>query len=203
MDWNPLYLYLKAFNNDSQAAERFLTEIGFAEWNIQNDAGRPMSETVAELCILHPQHCRLIRLYDECYLESLKGAITNSVIILRYLSAAGFNLYGLSNWPAEKFRLVRPRYDFFNLFDDIIISGEVRLVKPDERIFHLLLERISRPADECLLIDDSACNIQAALALGFQTIHFRSSQQLEDELVKRGIWPVQQDHRYTRTSTTN
>ncbi len=107
--------------------------------------------------------------------------------ILGDLKQAGYPLYGLSNWPDEKWQLVRPKYDFFGLFDDILISGQVKLAKPDPRIFSLFLERIERPAEQCLYIDDSPNNIQVSGQMGFQTIHFRSAEQLRAELSERGI----------------
>jgi 2-haloacid dehalogenase len=187
IDWNPRYLYRKVFNNEEEEVEKFLNEVGFFEWNQLQDAGRPFSEAVADLCARHPQYCDLIHLYDERYDESINGPIQASVEILQELHEAGFCLYGLSNWPAEKFPLVRRKYAFFSWFDDIIVSGEVHLAKPDARIFRLLLDRIARPASECLLIDDSRSNIQAAQALGFRTILFRSPQQLREQLQGMGL----------------
>jgi 2-haloacid dehalogenase len=52
LDWNPRYLYHKLFLNDEQGMERFLAEIGFDEWNHLQDAGRPFSGAIAELCLL-------------------------------------------------------------------------------------------------------------------------------------------------------
>jgi 2-haloacid dehalogenase len=188
IDWNPRYLYRKVFA-DEQTMERFLAEVGFFEWNKLQDAGRPLSEAVADLCSRHPQHCELIRLYDERYEESLSGPIPASVAILSRLRAAGCKLYGLSNWPQEKFQLVRHKFEFFNWFDELFISGELGLAKPDPRIFRLVLQCLARPADQCLLIDDSTNNIAAAQALGLRTIHFLSPQQLENELLALGIIP--------------
>ena len=187
IDWNPRYLYRKLFPGDEQAMERFLVEIGFDEWNRLQDAGRPFSVAVAELCTRHPQYCDLIRLYDERYPESINGAIPGTVDILRQLRTAGYPLYAISNWPAEKFDLVRPDYEFFGWFRGIVISGEVGAAKPDPRIFHALLEQVGRPAGECLLIDDSPVNIAAAQALGFQTLRFHSPAQLAGELARRGL----------------
>jgi 2-haloacid dehalogenase len=187
MDWDPYYLYSKLLGDDRQAVERFLKAIDFTGWNQEQDRGRTFAEGTAELVARFPEYSELIRAYDERYLESLHGAIQPVVEILRRLKEAGYRLYGLSNWPAEKFALVRPQYPFFEWFDDLVISGEVGLAKPEEAIFDLLLERAGRPAGECLLIDDHDSNIRAARALGFQTILFQSPQQLEAELRRRGI----------------
>jgi 2-haloacid dehalogenase len=117
----------------------------------------------------------------------LGGSIQPVVDILGKLKNAGYPLFVLSNWPAEKFELVRPLYPFFEWFDGIVISGKVGLVKPDQAIFEVLLERAGHPADECLFIDDHLTNITVARELGFQTIQFQSAQQLEAELRNRGV----------------
>lgn len=184
IEWDPRYLYRKLLSDD-QAVEKFLNEISFFEWNKAHDAGRPFDESISDLCRQYPQYCDLIRAYDARYEESISGAIEPVVQILQALKEQGYPLYGLSNWPAGKFELVRPKYPFFGWFNDIVISGEVHLAKPDPRIYTILLERVGRPAEECIFIDDSAVNIQAAHSLGFQTIHFHTPQQLIEELEQR------------------
>ena len=183
VDWDPHFLYRKLFPDD-ESIERFLAETHFYEWVLEQDAGRPFAETIAEMCTLYPQYCDMIRAYDLRYEEALGGPIWATVDIVRSLKKAGYPLYGLTNWPHEKFYLVRPKYKFFDLFDDIVVSGEVKLIKPDPRIFTLLLERMGRRAAECLFIDDSPKNIAVAEDLGFKTIHYHSPDQLCDELGK-------------------
>jgi 2-haloacid dehalogenase len=190
MDWDPRYMYDRLPGYDRQAIDRFLQEVDFFTWNLEHDRGRPFAESTAELIARFPQYRDLIRAYDERYLESLRDPVEPVVKLLGALKNAGYPLYGLSNWPAEKFALVRPMHPFFECFEDIVISGEVKLVKPDKAIFEVLLERVGRPAAECLLIDDSERNIQVAREMGFQTIHFQLPGQLEAELRSRGILNV-------------
>jgi 2-haloacid dehalogenase len=187
LDWNPRYLYAPYFDGDGAAMDRFLESIHFAEWNLQQDAGRPFPEAVEELSAQYPEHADLIRLFDSHWEDSLKGAIPETVAILSTLKRAGYPLYALSNWSLEKFSLVRPHYEFLGWFDDILVSGEVKLAKPDPRIFTLFLERIRRPAKDCLLIDDTPANVKVARKLGFRTIQFRSPEQLLAELEQKGI----------------
>jgi len=189
IDWDPRYLYRKLFIDNPQGMERFLEEIGFLDWNLQQDAGRPFAEAVEKHCQLHPEYCELIRAYDERWEESLGGAIQPSIAILKALKETEIELYGLSNWSAEKFQLVRCQYEFLNWFKAIVISGQVKIVKPDLRIFELMLETIGRPASECLLVDDSAANIAAARRVGIKTIHFQSPDLLRSELVDMGLLP--------------
>ncbi|MCC7129908.1 MAG: HAD family phosphatase [Anaerolineae bacterium] len=187
IDWDPRYLYRKLFGNDEQAVERFLQEINFIEWNQRQDAGRPFKEAVEEACQRYPQHCELIRAYDARYPESISGPIWETVEILRAIKQAGYPIYALSNWPSEKWQLVRPKFEFFNWFDEIMISGEVRLAKPDPQIFRLLLDRIGHAPGECLYIDDHAPNIVVAEQLGFHTHHFETPEKLQAELKSLGV----------------
>jgi 2-haloacid dehalogenase len=187
IDWNPRYLYRKFFDGDDASMERFLTEVGFTEWNLQQDIGRPFADGVADLCKRFPAYAGLIQVYDERWEESIAGPIEPTIRILRRLKHAGCRLHGLSNWSVEKFEIARLKYEFFRLFDTILVSGEVKLVKPDPRIYAVLLERIGRKPEECLFVDDSLVNITTADQLGFNAIHFQSPEKLEDELRSLGI----------------
>lgn len=67
--------------------------------------------------------------------------------------------------------------DLRKYFDLIVNSSEVHVIKPDERIFKILLERLKLKPEECLFIDDDEINIQAAKKLGFQTVHFKEPEE--------------------------
>ena len=187
IDWDPHYLYRPFFDGDDAAIDRFMQEIGFHAWNLQQDGGRSFDEGVAVLSVQFPQYAQLIRAYHEHYADSIVGPVAGTVEILRACKAAGYSLYGLSNWALEKFDLIRPKYDFFDCFDDIVISSTVNLVKPDPRIFGIFLKRIGRRADECVYIDDSAVNAATADRLGFITIRFESPGQLAAQLDRLGV----------------
>src|SRR5215470_10209361 len=96
IDWNPHNLYRKLFDSDA-AIESFLTEIGFTEWNLKQDAGRSFAEGVAELSARFPHYAEQIRAYDERYAESIVGPIHATVEILHRLKLVGYPLYGLTN----------------------------------------------------------------------------------------------------------
>jgi 2-haloacid dehalogenase len=187
LEWDPRRIFEHAFPAGPQAVQAFLDEIQFMDWHKQQDNGRSFAEAIAERRVQFPQYAHILPDYDRYWSESVVGPIEGSVKILQRLKQAGYPLYGLSNYPAEKFRLDRPRFAFFDWFEDMVISGEVHLSKPDPAIYRLLLEKIGRPAEECLFIDDSAANIASAQKLGFTGIRFQSSAQLEQELHQLGI----------------
>ena len=187
LEWDPRNLYRRYFPGQPQAMENFLAEIDFFAWNAHQDKGRTFAEGNEKLIAIFPQHTQLIQAYFENYEDSITGAITGTVDILRALKVIGHPLYGLSNWSAETFPRARHVYPFFNWFDDIILSGEVGLNKPDPAIFNLLLNKIGFSAPECLLIDDSQPNVDAAKKLGFITIHFTSPEKLKMEMQRLNL----------------
>lgn len=167
--------------------EDFLAEVSFMEWNAQQDKGRPFAEAVALLSKQFPHRAHLISAYHEHWEESLTGSIEGTVELLQALKQKGCPLYGLSNWSAETFNIVRHKFEFLKLFDEIIISGNVKLIKPEPEIFELCLQKIGKPANQCLFIDDSETNVAAAQKLGFDTVRFISPEHLKDELQARQL----------------
>jgi 2-haloacid dehalogenase len=181
LEWNPRHVYRRYFD-DEESMERFLHEVNFMEWNARQDQGRPFAEGVAELSKQFPHYSELIQAYHDHWKDSIGDYFRGTVDIMKRLKKAGYRLYGLSNWSAETFPYIREKYDFFHLLDDFVISGEVGHVKPNPEIFHIMLAKIGKPAQECLFIDDSRANIAQAQKLGFVTVLFESADQLEQEL---------------------
>lgn len=186
IDWNPRHLYRKLFS-DSRDMEAFLSRVCTPEWNSRQDAGRPFREGIAELVRRFPDEEHLIRAFWDRWDETVAGPIEGTVEILRRLRSDSHALYALSNWSAETFPRVRPRFEFLNWFRHIIISGSVGMCKPDPRIYRLLLRECDLQAEDCLFIDDTEDNVRAARDQGFSTILFSSPEQLNSALHREGI----------------
>lgn len=189
IDWNPRYLYRQLFPGDDAGMERFLATVCSPDWNESFDAGRPFRDGIAELSREHPHEAERIAAYFDRWIEMVRGPIEPTVRILERLAARGVPLYALTNWSAETFPLVRhdPAYGFFERFRDIVVSGELGLIKPDAAIFRALLDRVGRPAETCLFIDDAPRNVAAAARLGFATHRFVEPESLEAELTALGL----------------
>lgn len=186
IDWNPRYLYRKLFT-DETVMEQFFVETDLLTWNAKQDEGRPFTEAVAALSAQFPHHEPQIRAFHERWEEMMPGAIEPTVEILAELKAKDYELYALSNWSAETYPFAYARFDFLKWFRAVVLSGEVKVCKPDPRIYAHLLNLIGRPANECIFIDDSLANYQAAVELGFQAIHFQSAAQLREALRQHAI----------------
>ncbi|MDX9864117.1 MAG: HAD family phosphatase [Anaerolineaceae bacterium] len=187
IDWQREHLYKKMFAGDQAGMQYFLDEVCSLEWNAQMDCGYPFARAIEERVALFPEYEDYIRAYWTRWEEMVPGQISGTVDILAALRQQGYPLAVLSNWSAETHARVYRKFEFLHWFDEVVISGREKLIKPDPAIFHLLLDRLGRPAEECLFIDDSETNVRAAGELGIETVLFTSSEQLCTELRKRGI----------------
>lgn len=188
VDWNPRYLYREIFA-DASAMEEFLGAVCTQAWNEEQDLGRPFAEGVRLLTARHPHWAAEIRAYDERWHEMLKGPIAESVALLGELRERGAGLYALTNWSAEKFPIARARFAFLEWFSGIVVSGEVRLKKPDPRIFDLAIRRFRLDPAATLFVDDGAHNVAAAARLGFRAHHFTGAAELRRALVAHRLLP--------------
>ncbi|MBR2629813.1 MAG: HAD family phosphatase [Alistipes sp.] len=181
VDWNPHHLYDKYFGS-REKAEWFLNNICLYSWNLQMDGGKPFAEGVAELQAEHPEWSEAIAIYHTRWIEMMNGEIEGMASVIRRLKMAGYGVYGLTNWSAETFPMVRDTYPVFQEFDGIVVSGEEHLLKPDAAIYKCLLERYALQAEVSLFVDDNADNVVGARNVGMKAIQFTSAVELEREL---------------------
>jgi 2-haloacid dehalogenase len=182
IDWNPRHLYRKLFAGDEAAMESFLATVCTPAWNECQDAGRSFTDAVAALLPRHADKLDLIEAFGRRFDEMIAGAIDGTVDVLADLRRAGVPRYALTNWSAETFPPQRGRFAFLSWFDGIVVSGEEGAIKPDPRIFRILLDRYRIVPREAVFIDDNPANAAAATALGLHGIHFRSPEDLRREL---------------------
>lgn len=187
LEWNPRHLYRKIFNGDEAAMEAFLADVCTVEWNERQDAGRSFAEAEAELLPRHADKRHLIEAFGRRFDEMIPGALEGTVAIAGELKRRGVPLYALTNWSAETYPSQRRRFAFLDWFDGVVVSGHEGVIKPDPRIFRVLLDRYSIAAEEAVFIDDNPANAQAAATLGIHGIHFRSPEQLRRELADLGL----------------
>ena len=181
VDWNPRYLFKNHFR-DEKEMEHFLKNICTDEWNVEQDRGRPLSEGTILLQEKFPEYHSLIQLYYGEWSKMLKSEIPGTVALLHQLKTS-YKIYGLTNWSAETISIAYERFSFFKEFDGIVVSGHEKLIKPDKKIYHLLLDRYQLKAENTVFIDDNINNIKVAEEVGMYAIHFENPAQLKDSLM--------------------
>ena len=187
IDWDPRHLYRKLFAGDEAAMEHFLATVCTREWHRHHDAGRSFAEGARILRAQHPDKAELIDAFGTRQAEMMAGPIAGSVEILRELRLRGTPLYALSNWPAEGFVEALERFDFLHWFRGIAISGEIGAIKPQPRIYEVLLERFAIDPLSTIFIDDVEANASAAQSFGIHPIHFTDPAALRADLVSLGL----------------
>ncbi|EZI26187.1 HAD family hydrolase [Pseudomonas extremaustralis] len=190
-DWNPHHLYRKLIADDHER-QWFLDTICTQAWNTEQDAGRSLADATRSLIDEYPHHHALIQAYYDRWHEMLLGPLPEGVAILTALHQANMPLFGLTNWSAETFPYARAHYPFLQIFRDIVVSGEVKLIKPDAAIYHASLDQVRAhlpdiEAREVVFIDDVTGNIEAAVALGWQGIHHVSAERTAAQLRALGV----------------
>ncbi|MCB0558839.1 MAG: HAD family phosphatase [Lewinellaceae bacterium] len=187
IDWNPQYVFREVFD-DEEEMRYFFEEVCTAEWNVRQDAGRPLAKATEEKVKEFPEYEPAIRAYYGRWEEMLGGPITASVNILEQIHARGrHRLYALTNWSQETFPIAQERYGFLDLFEGIVVSGQEKLIKPDTRIYHNLLHRYGVAAETAVFIDDLAKNVEAAREVGMEGILFQGAEALREALMRLGV----------------
>ena len=187
IDWNPRHLYRRLFAGDEAAMEHFLATVCTTAWNERQDAGRSFAEAASLLKADHPDKADLIDAYYAGFDEMMAGPIAGTVEILAELRDRGVALYGLTNFSAETYPLALGRFEFLAWFRGVLVSGEVGLIKPDPRIYRLLLERFAIPPREAVYIDDVERNVAAARGHGLHAVRFTDPAALRRELAALGL----------------
>ena len=188
IDFDQRNLYRTVFP-DPVRMEWFLAEVCSPDWTLELDRGRPFADAIAERINRYPELTEEIRLYDLRWMDILIGPIEGSVELLQRLHRNNVDLFCITNFPADKFEKAKAIFPFLDLFKGAIVSGREKLVKPDEAIFRLLLDRYGLSARGCLFIDDVKANVEAARKVGMHGHHFQNPCMLAREL-KRHEFPL-------------
>ena len=176
INWSQHNLYDTYFGS-KEKTNWFIDNICTWEWNNQTDVGKTFASSIEEKIAEFPEWEKEIRMYWERWEDMIGGAVEGMQDWICELKKAGYKVYGLSNWSAETFPLVKEKFPVFKMMDGIVISGEELIAKPDYRIYQILLNRYNLQANECVFVDDRQSNIDAAKELGIHGITFANCEQ--------------------------
>ena len=171
LNYSPLYSVEKLCRSD-EAKEIILREFfGGPEW-IETDRGTMTPEE---------RYISVRKRIPECFHEDFDAVsvgwdicmtpLDGALSFLEHIKENGFGLYLLSNASSEFYRYF-PRAIDPGMFDGIVVSSDIKLIKPDMRIYEYLLDKYRLTPGECLFIDDRADNAAAAEKTGMQALVF-------------------------------
>lgn len=178
--WEPEKIYTNHFGDEAKAWW-FLRHVVDLDWRQRIDAGESQELCIRQLQAQHPDYSEAIEVYRSHWREMLTGEMPGMrevVLELKQKTA----VYGLTNWSMETFPEARERFGILQLIDRYVVSGAEHLVKPDPRLFQVLLDRYGLQAKDCIFIDDNPANVEAACRMGMEGIVFEGAEKLRKQL---------------------
>lgn len=182
--------------------KQLMREIGFSEdvvsgvtqalfdsgiWN-ETDRGEKSDEEILSLAMKQaPGYKKEILLFW----EHVGEAIWQLPYARKWISAmkkAGYQVYILSNYGSWTYEQTKEKaLSFLEDVDGAIFSYQVKKIKPEADIFHVLYEKFSLNPEECVFLDDLSANIEGAKATGMHGIVFTGLKEALFELEKLGV----------------
>ncbi len=177
VEWTPLAVL----------SEEFMAETDFFSWNTELDRGASFADTMERLRTEFPHHVAHTDAFNERWPETLGSVIQETVDVVDSLKAAGVRCFVLSNSSAETVPRSELLTELLTKFDGVLLSGEVRLLKPDLAIFRAAEERFCLDPYSTWFVDDNEANAEAATAAGWHGIHFTDPAALKPVLEEAGL----------------
>jgi len=171
------HAYCVATEIDPQTlGERFKADPDFRELLIALEKGE-IDEPAFEL-----RFAALLDVEPDGLIDGLFAGVTPDLAMLdavRRAHAAGIRTALVSNsWGVHRY----PHELFDELFDGVVISGELGIRKPSARMYELGAERAGVPAERCVYVDDLPFNLTPAQELGMSTVHHTGAETTIPEL---------------------
>jgi len=185
--WDPDAFLVRQVADD-EARLRLIEEVDIYGWHDTLDGGRSFDEAAAELSEKYPEYAALIAAWGARFGETITDKVPGVHAIVEELDARGVPLFAITNFSADFWPPFFERERaFFSRFRDIVVSGEVKLLKPDPAIYYLALDRFGLRPAEALFIDDRQINVFGADAIGMPAHLFTDAEDLRARLRHEGL----------------
>ncbi len=158
-------------------------EWGFDYFNAMTDIGWSQERVLAQYALHHgPAVAWMHRLYFERHKLAFAGMIPGMAELLKELHNSGITLWGLTNFTTSYLQEAMELYPELHLLQDIVVSSEEGVRKPDALIYQRAIARFGVNPSTTAFVDDSRRNVQAAERQGLIGIHFTDAVQLRSTL---------------------
>jgi len=183
--WHPERFYDRVIGEDCRRA--LFDAVDLHDMNERVDLGEDFTRTVYDMADRNPDFRDEIRMWHDRWLELAQPLIPHSLQLMRALQAKGTPVFALTNFGVGSFELAASHYGFLRDFDRSYVSGHLKVMKPDPRIYEIVEEDCGLPPECLLFTDDRADNVAAAGARGWQTHHFTGPEGWAARLVAAGL----------------
>ena len=181
----------KAFLEDKGFSPDILSRIVKASvmnpyWNEFDRGVLPEEEVLAAFIQSDPE------IEEQLHLafDNIHGMVTPREYAIPWIKALkqkGYGVYYLSNFSEKAYIECKDALEFLPYTDGGILSYREKVIKPEKEIYDLLLSKYHLNAEECVFIDDTPVNVEAAVKHGFSGICFKTKEQTDKELIGLGV----------------
>lgn len=185
IEWQPERYYDRVIGEERRK-EMFAT-VDLHGMNDKIDMGGDFKEVIYATAEDYPQFRDEIRMWYDNWIELANPVIDHSVRLLRALRAKGVPVFTLTNFGPASFAYAETQFDFLTEFDRRYISGHMKVIKPDPKIYQMVEEDCGIAPEALLFADDRVDNVNMARSRGWQAHLFEGPQGWADELVAKGL----------------
>jgi len=155
----------------------------YHQGNMSDDEFYQLACELLQVCALNQQE------FFDAFNSIISGFNHEVIEILKKLkNSSAYKLIALSNVNSSHWDyLLNQKWGFLEYFNELILSHEVHMTKPEKGIFKLAIEKAGCKPEEILFIDDGVNNVVSAKQLGIKGIHFTTVDVLVEELRNLGI----------------
>lgn len=178
LEWDPDAVYSKLLKQSGKSQEEFFDRVMTNKVQADISAGASIDQTLQSLVAQFPFWENEIQAWDEQWNQMLVGQIEGTVSAFEELKERGHRVYALGNWSREEFSRALPRFSFLKRFDEVLLSGDCGILKPDPGIYSLAEQRFDLIPENTIFIDDRDHNVHAAIARGWNGIVFENPRHL-------------------------
>lgn len=180
VQWHPELVYGQYFGDEAKAWW-FMRHVADNNWRLRIDSGESQDACIAELQAKYPDYSEAIALYRDRWREMLTDEVPGMRQLLSDIKGH-YEIFGLTNWSMETFPEARRHFSILQMIDRYVVSANEHLVKPDHRLFQVLLDRYGLKAEDCIFVDDNPDNVAAANDMGMRGILFTNANDLRKQL---------------------
>jgi 2-haloacid dehalogenase len=185
VEWQPERFYDRAIGEARR--RRLFAEVDLAAMNERVDMGEDFTATIYATAEAHPEWRAEVRMWHDHWIELCTPVIPHSLKLMRALRAKGVPVFALSNFGVGSFAHATGFYPWLDEFDRRYVSGELRVMKPDPRIYEIVEMDCGIAPAALLFADDKAANVEAAEARGWQGHLFDGPEGWARRLVAEGL----------------
>lgn len=185
--WEPEKALLDLYETH-EAALKAMDALGFKQWvGDILDSGEDYEASLAEIEAANPVKYEMLRTYMNNIHSAHDTPVEGTFEIIRKLADSGVRLFAMTNAGIPAFEAVKINFPALEMMEDIFVSAQEKLMKPNRLAFDLLLKRNDLSAEQCLFIDDAQANVDGAKAIGIHAVKFESATLLQTHLIELGL----------------